>query len=247
MAANTVAAAGATLAIMAGAAALSIATWWARGGPRVVALRAIRLAAPLALMGVAHLVFMGALAHVVAAGSNSRYGFTAVAAIGTALALGAMVLIHGVAPGFANGLCRTLLVALVPVVAAVHGAPGTSTPREQLDAAWGAPARQLLDTGCTHVLGTGAHVWPTVFVALLLESHDDRAAATRGPWGLEFRDGPTSHLWRGWPRESFRIAFLREDARWVLDTLPRERSLGVLELVETKPHIEVYRLLPAGE
>lgn len=129
-----------------------------------------------------------------------------------------------------------LLGLLLVVVAARHGRPGVDVVRRSLNEAVGRYTPDVLDSGCTHVVGDFWHVWPTMFHANMLLA--DRGQPAR-VWGVAFRCRPTSDTWAHVPVEETRVAEIIGDepqtalvlARYGLPRLEVERELRTIRVL----------------
>jgi hypothetical protein len=130
-----------------------------------------------------------------------------------------------------------LIAVLLAVVAARHGRPGVNIVREALAESIGKYTPEVLESGCTHVVGEYWHVWPTMFYTNLVLA--DRGEAPH-VWGLAFRCRPTRGQWSGVPLDKTRVAEIIGDEPHVAATLARY-SLPPLEVQQELQTIRVLR------
>jgi hypothetical protein len=132
------------------------------------------------------------------------------------------------------------LLLLMAAVAWRFGPPSPAAARAAFDALWGAEARQVADSGATHVLGSYWRVWPVVLHAdqLLWERGERRRV-----WGITARSRPTRDLWwrRSW--SAARVATIGDDS--AVGNAMGSFRLPPLFLAETRPAgVRIYTGAP---
>lgn len=132
------------------------------------------------------------------------------------------------------------LLLLMVAVAWRFGPPSPAAARASFDALLGAEARQVADSGATHVLGSYWRVWPVVL-------HADQLLWERGErrrlWGITARSRPTRDLWwrRSW--SAARVATIGDDS--AVGNAMGSFRLPPLFLAESRPAgVRVYTGAP---
>lgn len=130
-----------------------------------------------------------------------------------------------------------VLIALPLAAVCAYGTPSVAAARASIDNATGRWTNDILDGGCTHVVGEYWHVWPATF-------HANMTLADRGDprilWAVAFRSRPTHRHWLSFPQARMRLGVLKTEPsaeadlhwRWVFPTTV---------CVETRPTLEIHR------
>jgi hypothetical protein len=173
------------------------------------------LAAALApaLAGVAYGLFAGTTRWAEVNLFSARYW------IPTAIFLLSALAVLAVAPLVRRSTPRlraVAVLALVPLIAIVHGIPSRARARAEVDritpegACLVRRTEEVLRGRATHLVGNYWQLWASVFHAnLVLYERGDAGKV----WGVGCRSGPTWNLWRHAAPEDLRVALLTDGGR----------------------------------
>jgi hypothetical protein len=204
----------------------------------------LALSAGLCLVasGLAELLIMGTTFWAQVNYWSVRYVTMELLALGMLLpALGLILLLEGRPAGWHRAANALALLVLLPVMALRYGQPSASRARAALDV-FGTGTDEILEAGCTHVLGGYWRTWRAVFHADVVRWERGERAPV---WGIAPRSGPTDHLWRPRDWRGTRIAVLADNEQAAED-MRLMALLPPLYLAEDRGDILVYTASSTG-
>jgi hypothetical protein len=177
--------------------------------------RALLIAALLLVVAAVPCAAIGTLRWVALNNYEGRYGYMALPFVFVAATqLAIRPLTQCCTSRWLPALEWAVMAAIVAAVFCVRGSPSLSGVRRDLDRQ-GTLTTDLLDAGCTHVLGNYWDVWPAVFHVNLVKY--ERGGDSQIVHGIANRSGPTLHLWRARPLKEVRVAIPRSTIKKLSD------------------------------
>lgn len=193
----------------------------------------------------AHWALIGASRWVVMNAHDDRYLILPLMLTVSAFAVFAVLQLDGTLHGKAS--MALAIMGMVGLWLMPLGLPARLSMDEvkaDLNMRFGKYTTELLESGCTHFIGSYWVVWPTVFQANMTLQNQGSAKRI---WGITYRSRPTLEYWKAIPETEWRVGQAVQEAPSAAQEWVKNYRLPTLEEEQTLETIRTYRAAASRE